>query len=99
MSSNLINEDAVKSKLSEIVESQMITILTAFVKRDWDDQYSSSRLKDHLTMVVQSLYDEATDDEVIALQEQITVKSLELKKLRLKKKISEMEKQLSKLSE
>ena len=94
---NLINANAVKNKLESIVESQMTTLLTAFVKRDWEDTYTSSSLKNHLTAVVQELYDEATDDEVVELQNQINKKALQLKKLKLQKKITEMQNQIIKL--
>ena len=88
----LINEEAVKNKLESIVEAQMTTVLTAFVKRDWEDTYTSSSLKNHLTAIVQELYDEATDEEIIDLQKQIEEKALQLKKLRLKKKIIDLQK-------
>ena len=99
MSDNLINEDAVKNKLTEIVEAQMTTMLTAFVKRDWEDTYTSGSIKNHLTAVVQELYDEATDETIINLQKQIEEKALQLKKLRLKKKIIELQKQIDKLKD
>ena len=95
----LINEEAVKNKLESIVEAQMTTVLTAFVKRDWEDTYTSSSLKNHLTAIVQELYDEATDEEIIDLQKQIEEKALQLKKLRLKKKIIDLQKLIDKLED
>jgi hypothetical protein len=95
----LINEEAVKNKLESIVEAQMTTVLTSFVKRDWEDAYTSGSLKNHLTAVVQELYDEAEDEEIIDLQKQIQEKALQLKKLRLKKKIIDLQKLIDKLED
>ena len=95
----LINEEAVKNKLESIIEAQMTTVLTAFVKKDWEDTYTSGSLKNHLTAIVQELYDEATDEEIIGLQKQIEEKALQLKKLRLKKKIIDLQKLIDKLED
>lgn len=99
MSEPLINELAVKAKMEQLVESHLITALNVFIKRDWEDRYSNSVLRDYLTSVVSSFYEDSTNDEIKELESQLEEKALVLKKMRLEKKLQDIEKQITRLKD